>query len=223
MRTEEDVKIHHLLPLLERQGYSTSQCSFELAVEVQEGRRVKKIFADVVVYADRSKRTPLILCETKSPSEPLTKYVRDQAISYARLLPKIAPLCLITNGDQTQVYQTLEKSRIENLPKKDELRKDIISYTISKDLQEALRTEAKHELFVIDDVDSFKSILKACHNEIRNNEGYDPAAAFDEMSKILFCKMHEERLGGKIGLGLRYLTSFRRSASMSCGRYLQKQ
>jgi hypothetical protein len=44
-------------------------------------------------------------------------------------------------------------------------------------LQEALRTEAKHELFIIDDVQTFKSILKACHNEIRNNEGYDATIA----------------------------------------------
>lgn len=197
VQTEEDVKIQHLLPFLERHGYSASQCSFELAVDVQEGRRTKKIFADVVVYADKGKKTPLLLCETKAPSEPLNKYVRDQAVSYARLLPKIAPICIITNGDQTQVYQTLSKSRMDSLPTKSQLQGDIVTYTISKDLQDALRAEAKHELFVIDDVDAFKGILNACHNEIRNNEGYDPAAAFDEMSKLLFCKMHGERTGGK--------------------------
>ena len=197
MQTEEDVKVHHLMPLLERHGYAASQCSFELGVDVQEGRRVKKIFADVVVYADKAKKTPLLLCETKSPSEALDKFVRDQAISYARLLPKIAPICVITNGTQTQVFQTLSKSRIDALPTKSQLQGDIVAYTISKDLQEALRAEAKHDLFVIDDVDAFKGILNACHNAIRNNEGYDPAAAFDEMSKLLFCKMHEERKGGK--------------------------
>lgn len=197
MKTEEDVKIKYLIPLLEEKGYLTSHCDFEVSIEVQEGRRVKNIFADVVVYADKKKTSPLILVETKSPSEPLTKSVRDQAISYARLLPKIAPICLITNGIQSQVFQTLTKDRIEKLPEKSELRADIISYAISKETQAALRTEAKHELFIIDDVSTFKSILKACHNEIRNNEGYDPTDAFDEMSKLLFCKMHEERRGGR--------------------------
>ena len=38
-------------------------------------------------------------------------------------------------------------------------------------------------------------MLRSCHNEIRNNEGYDPTAAFDEMSKVLFCKLYEEKHG----------------------------
>ena len=40
---------------------------------------------------------------------------------------------------------------------------------------------------------TFKAILKACHNEIRNNEGLDPTAAFDEMAKVMFCKLYEEK------------------------------
>ena len=64
---------------------------------------------------------------------------------------------------------------------------------MSTDTQEALRREAKHELFIIDDVTTFKGILKACHNEIRNNEGSDPTEAFDELSKVMFCKLYEEK------------------------------
>jgi type I restriction enzyme M protein len=48
-------------------------------------------------------------------------------------------------------------------------------------------------LFIINDVQMFKSILKSCHHEIRNNEGCDPTVAFDEMSKVLFCKLYEEK------------------------------
>lgn len=39
----------------------------------------------------------------------------------------------------------------------------------------------------------FKKVLVSCHDVIRTIEGYDPVAAFDEMSKILFLKMFDER------------------------------
>ena len=167
---------------------------FEKAVEVQEGRKRKTIFADIVVYASSKKTSPLLLCEAKGPNEVLDRSVKEQAISYARLLPKIAPIAVITNGSQVQVFQTLDKNRIAELPHRRDLHTDIVNFIVSKETQDALRAEAKHELFIIDDVQSFKNILKACHNEIRNNEGYDPTQAFDEMSKVLFCKLYEERI-----------------------------
>ena len=193
LRTEEDVKIKILLPFLESEGYSTSLCEFEKAIEVHEGRKSKTIYADVVVYSTPKHDTPLLLCETKGPNEILNKNVREQAISYARLLPQIAPFVLITNGNQTQIYETLNKTRLPTLPSKKELKKNPMKYLLSKELQNSLRAEARRELFIIDDVSVFKNILKASHNAIRNNEGYDPTVAFDEMSKVLFCKLYEEK------------------------------
>lgn len=193
LTTEEDVKVKFLLPLLEAHGYKPNVCEFEKAIEIQEGRKRKKIFADVIVYTSASKKTPLILCETKAPTTVVDRLAREQAISYARLLPKIAPFALVTNGGTTQIFQTVTKNRVHELPRRGEIDKDIVGLVVSREVQEALRAEAKHELFIIDDVQSFKSILKACHNEIRNNEGYDPTVAFDEMTKVLFCKMYEEK------------------------------
>ncbi len=196
--TEEDVKIRFLLPLLKEKGYKESCCDFEKAIEVQEGRKTKKIFADVVVYSSPRKDTPLLLCETKKPDEILDRRVKEQAISYARLLPKIAPLALITNGSQVQVFDTVTKGRISGLPSRDDLQKNLLGYLVNKEAQDALRAEAKRELFIIDDIQTFKSILKSCHNEIRNNEGYDPTIAFDEMAKVLFCKLYEEKHSGGV-------------------------
>jgi type I restriction enzyme M protein len=191
--SEEDVKFHFLLPYLEARGYKKDCVQFNVSIEVQEGRKRKTIFADAVVYATAKHDAPLVLCETKAPDEILDRKVRDQAISYARLLPRIVPLALTTNGAQVQVFQTLNKNRIKELPDRKELQADIVNFVISKELQETLRQEARHELFIIDDVQTFKRILRSCHNEIRNNEGYDPVAAFDEMSKVLFCKLYEEK------------------------------
>lgn len=193
LKTEEDVKIKFLVPYLKALGYDSDCLEFNSPIEVQEGRKQKTIFPDVIVYASSQKKAPLIVCETKAPDEVLTRFVREQAISYARLLPRIAPIALITNGSQTQVFQTVNKNRIDKVPRRDELQEDVVNFIVSKGIQDALRAEAKHELFIIDDVQTFKNVLKSCHNEIRNNEGADPTVAFDEMSKVLFCKLYEEK------------------------------
>src|SRR5204863_8713321 len=41
--------------------------------------------------------------------------------------------------------------------------------------------------------DEFADLLHACHNVIRNREHLDPAAAFDEIAKVLFVKVWVER------------------------------
>jgi type I restriction enzyme M protein len=41
--------------------------------------------------------------------------------------------------------------------------------------------------------DEFADLLHQCHNIIRNREKLDPAAAFDEIAKILFIKVCFER------------------------------
>lgn len=191
--SEEDVKIQMAIPYLEGLGYKRDCMEFEKTIQVHEGKKKKSIFADIVIYSNKKKETPLIVVDTKSPKEILSKQERDQVISYARLLPQIAPLAMLTNGYQTHVYQTIDKTRIKDLPEKKVLLKDFIDAVISQGIQTALRQEATKELFIIDDVNVFKDLLKKCHNIIRNNEGYDPIQAFDEMSKVLFSKMYEEQ------------------------------
>jgi len=193
IHSEEDVKFKFLVPYLENLGYKENCIAFNVPIQVQEGRKKKTIYADAIVYASKAHAAPLIVCETKSPSEILDREAREQVISYARLLPRIAPLALLTNGSQIQVFHTLQKTRRPELPKRRDLEDDVVKFVLDKDIQESLRQEAKHDLFIIDDVRTFKNILKACHNEIRNNEGLDPTAAFDEMSKVMFCKLFEEK------------------------------
>lgn len=192
-KSEEDVKVKVVLPFLYKSGYNNDQMEFEKTIEVNEGRKKKSIYADIIVYTSKKKDTPIIVIDTKSPSEILSSNGRDQVISYARLLPKIAPIAVLTNGINTQVFQTIDKTRIKEIPSKNKIAKDFTSTLLGKNIKEALASEARKTLFTIDDVGTFKSLLRRCHNIIRNNEGYDPIQAFDEMSKIIFAKMYEEK------------------------------
>jgi len=190
---EEEVKIHIVLPWLESLGYKKEFMEFEKTIKIHEGRKSKSIFADIVIYTNKKHETPLIVVDTKGPNEVLSKSGRDQVISYARLMDKIAPIAVLTNGISNQIYQTLDKSRLKELPKRSNVLKNFISAVLSKNIQKVLREEATKALFIIDDVNVFKDLLKKCHTIIRNNEGYDSIQAFDEMTKILFAKMYEEQ------------------------------
>lgn len=192
--SEEDVKIKFLLPFLRERGYKDKDIKFNVAIDVHEGRKKRTIFADAIVFSSTSaSAAPIVMCETKAPTEILGREAREQAISYARLFPKIVPLTLLTNGHQTQVFHTVTKERVPNLPARADLGKDLLKFVLPAAEIDSLREQAKHELFIIDDVRTFKTLLKSCHAEIRNNEGLDPAAAFDEMSKLMFCKLYEEK------------------------------
>ena len=52
------------------------------------------------------------------------------------------------------------------------------------------RTASRLKIFKEDE---FADLLHQCHNVIRNREKMDPAAAFDEIAKILFVKVYVER------------------------------
>lgn len=196
LKSEEDVKIQFAIPMLELLGYKKDCMNFEQTIKVQEGKKERNIFADIVCYNNNKKDTPLVVVDTKAPYEILDRSDKEQVISYARLLPKIAPLALLTNGTSTQVYQTLDKTRIKALPSKTDLLADFIKAVISAAVVKSLQDEARKQLFIIEDVRLFKTLLNRCHNEIRNNEGYDPVKSFDELSKVLFAKMYEEKYHG---------------------------
>ena len=196
-KNEEEVKIKIVIPWLESLGYKIDCMEFEKTIPIQEGTKKKNIFADIVIYTNKRKDTPIIVVDTKAPNEVLDRTDKEQVISYARLLPKIAPLAVLTNGYGYQIYKTLDKSRIKELPKRSILLTDFFKLIVSSGIEHSLREEAKKQLFIVEDVGTFKMLLSHCHNDIRNNEGYDPVKAFDELSKVLFTKMYEEKYNGE--------------------------
>lgn len=192
MNSEEDVKIHYLPSILKTAGYSLNLVQYNVTIDVKQGRKKRTIFADAVVYADNARTTPLVVVETKPPV-PLQDGDADQAFSYARLLTPIAPIVLLTNGTAhgTKAYDTFTKKIFTaGLPSVGEAKKAAKTPNTA-----GLAAEAKHELFKVDNVQEYKRILRASHNVIRNNEGYDPTKAFDELSKVMFTKLYEERSG----------------------------
>ena len=95
-----------------------------------------------------------------------------------------APFFVTHNHRETRFWR-VRKDRmpgsleeIENIPHADASDKEI------EELIAKLKTFKE---------DEFAELLHQCHNVIRNREKLDPAAAFDEIAKILFVKVYVER------------------------------
>lgn len=95
-----------------------------------------------------------------------------------------APFFVTHNNRETRYWRTRQDKlpshceEIENVPHADASDKEI------EELINRLKTFKE---------DEFADLLHSCHNVIRNREHLDPAAAFDEIAKVLFVKVWVER------------------------------
>jgi len=180
---EEIVRQNYLLVLINEYGYSFDQIDEELAIT---GRGAGKARADFVIWKDaedkQKTKSPLIIVECKSDNVTITSKDYSQGENYARITD--APFFVTHNSKETK-YWRVKKDRmpgyteeIEDMPKAGATEKQI------EDLLSRLKVFKENE---------FADLLHSCHNIIRNREKLDPAAAFDEIAKILFMKVYAER------------------------------
>jgi hypothetical protein len=117
--SEEDVRTRVITTWLAGHGFTTESISVELSFELRLGRNVYRVGdnsphssifrprADVLVRSSDGRN--LMIIEVKAPSERLDDDVKEQGISYARLLKNggIAPFVVVTNGHDTQIYDSI--------------------------------------------------------------------------------------------------------------------
>src|SRR5579863_9583590 len=113
---------------LAARGFSPDEILLESSFRIRLGRNVyvvgatgeRRYPAHARGRADYLVRTVdgrnLFVVETKSPSEDLDEEMRDQAISYARLVADgdIAPFAILTNGRNAEIYDTVTRELISN-------------------------------------------------------------------------------------------------------------
>ncbi len=180
---EERVRQAYVVVLHNEYGFNLDQMDEEIHVT---GRGAGKARADVSIWriaqdkADR--KTPLIVVECKADNITIKPEDYSQGEHYALLTN--APFFLTHNNRETRYWRTRKDrlpghcEEIENVPHADASDKEI--------------EELINKLKVFKE-DEFADRLHACHNVIRNREHLDPAAAFDEIAKVLFIKVWVER------------------------------
>jgi type I restriction enzyme M protein len=164
-------------------GFDLNQMDEELHVA---GRGSARARADVVIWRTAQDKTdrkaPLIVIECKADN--ITIKAVDYAQGEAYALYCNAPFFVTHNNRETRYWRTRKDrmpgniEEIENIPHASDNEKQI------QELIDKLKTFKE---------DEFADLLHSCHNVIRNREHLDPAAAFDEIAKVLFIKVWVER------------------------------
>jgi type I restriction enzyme M protein len=180
---EETVRQDYLCILVNEYGFILDQIDEERDVT---GRGSGRARADFVIWRtakDKSdQKSPLIIVECKSDNVTIKPDDYGQGDNYARLTN--ARFFVTHNSRETKYWRVVHDrmpknlEEISNLPHADASDKEI------QELLSKLKTFKE---------DEFADLLHQCHNVIRNREKLDPAAAFDEIAKILFVKVYVER------------------------------
>jgi len=175
LKPEDKVKQERVIPYL-RDVLGYKLMDFE--VPVKFGRMT--MFADVVIFiVKQNRRIPYIVVDCRAEGKIKTDDWL-QAESYAQRLR--TPFFIVTDGTKEgwYWYRTGERQG-ESMQIKSEL-------VPHAEVQKEGKTLIKFE-----DLQSLSRIIQQCNDIIRNEEGRDPAESFDEMSKLLFAKMKDER------------------------------
>ena len=180
---EERVRQEWLCVLVNEYGYQLDQMAEELDLA---GRGSAQARADLVIWRSKSDRTrsntPLLVVEYKSDNITISPADYAQGEMYARLCE--APFFVTHNNKETRFWRVRKDKipgyleEIESIPHADASDKQIAA------ILERLKVFRE---------DEFADLLHRCHNIIRNRDHLDPAAAFDEIAKILFVKTGVER------------------------------
>lgn len=179
-KPEGRVRCFWVCRLIKEYGFSPEQIEINVAAGAGRNAESDTVFADIVAYRDKLRKEPFVVVETKRPEE---RSGIKQAESYARNLG--ADYHLWTNGLSVRFFRTsryIDQSvQIGNIPRW--LGNRPVTTKPSKTL----------ELPPFRDEEHLREVVKVCHNQIFYRLGHDPAKAFDELMKILFLKLYDER------------------------------
>jgi type I restriction enzyme M protein len=181
---EERVRQEYVCALVNEYGFKLEQMAEEMTPPGVRGRGNAR--ADIVIWrtvADKNDgEKPIIVIECKADNVAIDQSTYDQGGNYANYCK--APFFVAHNNRQTRFYR-VDHSKLS--PNWTEIKDIPHNGATDKQIEEilaSLRTFRE---------DEFADLLHQCHNVIRNREHLDPAAAFDEIAKILFVKVWSER------------------------------
>lgn len=195
LNPEEKVQAETFLRLVLDYGYKPER--IKLFESVKMGSDTKE--ADIIVYNDDSCEEPHILVECKKSdvSEQEFQQAIDQAYSYAYALPNNIKYVWVTSGAKDEYFEVDKKRKTR------ETKPDIPQYGVThlanyKYVYEAetLKQESgKQKFFDLQKVEEkeLTSRFKQAHDALWAGGQLNPSEAFDELDKLIFCKIWDER------------------------------
>ena len=198
---EEKVQALTFLQLILDYNYPEKQIhQFE---PVTMGSEVKE--ADIVVFADELCVRPLILVEGKKQevSDAEFQQAINQAYSYAFALPGDVKYVWVTSGIKNDYFEVDKSQDTRNqLPDIPQFGvQEVASYKYVYGAEYLQKEDGKQRFFdlsVIDQSDLTRR-FKLAHEALWARGQLNPSEAFDELDKLIFCKIWDERRPRKVG------------------------
>ena len=202
---EEKVQAEAFLKLIVSYGYPVERIvQFK---NITMGSTTKEV--DIIVYNDDECTQPYIIveCKKEEVSELEFKQAVNQGASYTYALSGTIKYLWVTSGILNEYYSIDKESDIkQTIP-------DIPVYGVNtvqeykyakggrKTNEEAGKDECKQKYFELETVteDDLTRRFKQAHNALWAGGELNPSEAFDELDKLIFCKIWDERSPKKKG------------------------
>lgn len=180
---EGKIRLLWVKKLVKEYNYPANQLDVNVSAGVgrDAGKHDIPVRADIVVYRDAPKTQSFIIVETKAKGK---KEGLAQAESYSRNL-----------GGEYHIWsdgQYLYPFRSSRYPNLSEPIADIPRWVGDKPIPQKVPKDERG-LPPFKDETELRQVIGMCHDLILEKQGHDPAKAFDEMAKLLFLKLYDER------------------------------
>ncbi|WP_299457682.1 N-6 DNA methylase [uncultured Microscilla sp.] len=197
---EEQVQAVTFLKLILIYGYPVEQVRLLVPIKIGAGRKKE---ADIVVYSDAACTVPHIVVECKKAdaSEMEFKEGVAQAYSYACGISKKPMYTWITSGTKNQAFFIGNENTVmttkPDIPRYGNVGVEAYKYAKGgrKGNEDALGDSIKQKFFDIETVSEsdLTRRFKLAHNALWAGGELNPSTAFDELDKLIFCKIWDER------------------------------
>jgi type I restriction enzyme M protein len=198
---EEKVQVETFLQLVLNYGYSPNR--IQQFVPVKMGSESKE--ADIVVYNDDDCLQPHILIECKKQEVSEQEFLQaiEQAYSYAYALPNDVKFVWVTSGIKNEYFE-VDKKKNTRVTQPDIPQfgvKKLANYRFVYDANELEEKEGKQKFFDLEVIDQEELTrrFKQAHDALWAGGQLNPSEAFDELDKLIFCKIWDERKDRKSG------------------------
>lgn len=162
-------------------------------VSVQMGSETKE--ADIIVYADDELKAPHIVVECKKPEVSELEFVRaaDQAVSYA--VAEGARYVWVTSNLKNEYFEIPAKKPKDRITIPDVPQCGITELARFKFAKDGGTTKTGQKLFPLELVtqDELTRRFQQAHQALWGGGELNPSEAFDELDKLIFCKLWDER------------------------------
>ncbi|MEY4768705.1 MAG: hypothetical protein RL637_1344 [Pseudomonadota bacterium] len=195
---EEQVQAETFLKLVLEYGYPVKR--IQQFVSVKSG--VSNLESDIVVYKDDAQTQPYIVveCKSKTISELEFKEAIKQAFSYANLLAGTTKFIWVTKGNTQRFFQFDKEKNLRikksNIPYYGE--NSVNKYSFAKGGYYVDKIQGIPKQIKVPDLQpvsekELSDVFKQAHDALWAGGELNPSQAFDELDKLIFCKIRDEK------------------------------